>query len=329
MNIKKLRCYIHSPFPSVPVSMTYPGFEYEVEGGVDFFNELKQIGASASASVTSTTTPAPAATPRCLITDEPLRRDHITLQCGHRFNYIPLFKEVLFQKCSLLPKNLSASIVTMYTKDTSSVPTSSTVSSSHTNLPTYQSQNVISVTYNSSYNLETNKLQYNEIKCPYCRSITPHILPYYPYPEVSKIKYVNFPANMSLPAVSCEYDKYISGAQTAFATSETTTSCKSLCVYSEKYDVMLCNKHLHKLETPAAATVTARKPKINTNTNDENVIVSHHNPATSVCSFVLLSGARKGCPCGKPMWMPKGVGLPVTTNGTYCKAHYAKGGQGK
>jgi hypothetical protein len=86
---------------------------------------------------------------------------------------------------------------------------------------------------------------------------------------------------------------------------------------------MLCNKHLHKLETPVAATATARKPKINT--NNENVIVSHHNPATSVCSFVLLSGARKGCPCGKPMWMPKSDVLPVTANGVYCKAHYGKG----
>ena len=162
------------------------------------------------------------------------------------------------------------------------------------------------------------------MKCPYCRTITPHILPYYPYPEVSKVKYVNIPQNMSLPAVSCEYDKYISGTQTAsFATNETAPSCKSVCVYNEKYDVMLCNKHLNKLETPvaAASTMTTRKSKSNTN-NDENVIVSHHNPATSVCSFVLLSGARKGCPCGKPMWIPKCDGLPVTP---YCKAHYGKG----
>ena len=291
-------------------------FKYEVEGNVDFFSELKQM--SAGAGATTATSTAAATAPRCLITDEPLRRDHITLQCGHKFNYIPLFKDVLFQKCSLLPKNLSSSIITMYTKDAPA--------STATALPTYQTQNpnVLSVMYNSSYNLETTKLQYNEMKCPYCRTITPHILPYYPYPEVSKVKYVNIPQNMSLPAVSCEYDKYISGTQTAsFATNETAPSCKSVCVYNEKYDVMLCNKHLNKLETPvaAAATMTTRKSKSNTN-NDANVIVSHHNPATSVCSFVLLSGARKGCPCGKPMWIPKCDGLPVTP---YCKAHYGKG----
>ena len=281
---------------------------------------------SALAAATSATA-ATTATPRCLITDEPLRRDHITLQCGHQFNYIPLFKEVLFQKCALLPKNLSSSIITMYTKDTPAASSASSASSASTHsalAPPTPNPSVLSVMYNSSYNLETTKLQYNEMKCPYCRTITPHILPYYPYPEVSKVKYVNIPPNMSLPAVSCEYDKYITGTHTAFATNETAPSCKSSCVYNEKYDVMLCNKHLNKLETQAAAT---RKPKPKPNTiDDENVIVSHHNPATSACSFVLLSGARKGTPCGKPMWMPKTDGYQITSNYSYCKAHYAKGG---
>ena len=274
------------------------------------------------------TAAATTATPRCLITDEPLRRDHITLQCGHQFNYIPLFKEVLFQKCSLLPKNLSSSIITMYTKDAPSASSASSASTHSALAPPTPNPSVLSVMYNSSYNLETTKLQYNEMKCPYCRTITPHILPYYPYPEVSKVKYVNIPPNMSLPAVSCEYDKYISGTQTAsFATNETAPSCKSACVYNEKYDVMLCNKHLNKLAATATTTIKPKpKPKSNT-TDDENVIVSHHNQATSACSFVLLSGARKGTPCGKPMWMPKTAAVPMAGGGeqSFCKAHYTKG----
>jgi len=66
------------------------------------------------------------------------------------------------------------------------------------------------------------------------------------------------------------------------------------------------------------------------NVCDENVIISHHNPATTVCSFLLLSGPRKGCPCKKSLWIPKtdstgtadtlDVGLPA-----FCKAHYEKG----
>lgn len=301
--------------------MNHSGFEYEVEGGIDFFSQLKQMTA-AGTEPASAPTSATTAAPRCLITDEPLRRDHITLQCGHKFNYVPLFKEVLFQKCPLLPKNLSSNIITTYTTPS--------VNHHHTTpLPSYQSQvhkpGVHSIMYNSSFNLETNKLQYNEMKCPYCRAITPNILPYYPYPDVSKVKYVNIPPNLSLPTVSCEYEKFISGDNTVFATNETAPSCKSGCVYNEKYDLMLCNKHLNKLETQAATAARTRKSKSNTN-DDENVIISHHNPATSSCPFVLLSGPRKGTPCGKPMWIPKNQGYPVTSNGSYCKAHYAKGG---
>jgi len=272
---------------------------YEIEGGLDFFKELKQMKPSV----------APDTTERCLITDEKLRKDHITLKCGHKFNYVPLFKEVIFQKCSLLPKNVSSSIVTTYTKNTASIAPQS---------------NITVVSYNSSYNLETNKVQYNEIKCPYCRSITPHILPYYPYPDVNKIKYVNSPPELALTALSCEFHQH----------KEPTTDnvCRTGCIYYEKYDRMLCSKHFHKLETEEQQTQekpTRRKSKtIATATataNDENVIISHHNPASSSsssCSFVLLSGARKGCLCEKPIWKPTTTTSVV--NGAYCKAHYSR-----
>ena len=96
-------------------------------------------------------------------------------------------------------------------------------------------------------------------------------------------------------------------------------------MYNEKYDLMLCNKHLNKLEsrcsrstgspTQSRSTVTKKKrqqqqpqtiltddaPETETETETENVIISHHNPVTSKCTFILLSGARKGTPCGKPM----------------------------
>lgn len=318
--------------------MNHSGFEYEVEGDIDFFSQLKQMTATSPTDVNTNTT-----TPRCLITDEILRRDHITLLCGHKFNYVPLFKEVLFQKCQLLPKNLSSNIITTYTTVHGQPSAAAAVATAHhhhhhSSLPTNTSNTsgVVSVMHNPSYNLETRKLHNNEMKCPYCRSITPNILPYYPYPDVSKVKYVNIPPEMSLPAISCEYDKFISGENTVFATNE-PTACRSKCIYNEKYGLMLCNKHLNKIEaplsaTPATTTKTVRTRSTKSKTGDnENIIISHHNPATSVCPFVLLSGPRKGCPCEKPMWIPKTplssggvvsvVGLPA-----YCKAHYGRGG---
>ena len=34
----------------------------------------------------------------CLLTKEPLQNIHIVLSCGHKFNYIPLYREVIAQK---------------------------------------------------------------------------------------------------------------------------------------------------------------------------------------------------------------------------------------
>jgi hypothetical protein len=292
---------------------------YEIEGDIDFFKELKGITTNETVGSAVILEIEDKPVERCLITDEKLRKDHITLKCGHKFNYVPLFKEVIFQKCSMLPKNVSSKLVTTYVKN---MPDSSV------------SSNVSTVLYNSSYNLETTKISYNEMKCPYCRAITPNILPYYPYPDVSKIKYVNSPVELALPAVSCEYNA---------KNTTTTTTCRTNCIYNEKYDMMLCNKHLNKLETDAAAAATpesastvkrpTRRGKTTTSTtaisitDTENVIISHHNPATTTCSFVLLSGPRKGCPCGKPMWIPKMVlesSNTDTPDAAYCKVHYEK-----
>jgi hypothetical protein len=326
-----------------------PGIIYEIEGGVDFFKELKQFGSATQPATTpsSSSSSTDEAEVRCLITHEKLRKDHIALTCGHRFNYVPLFKEVLFQKCSLLPKNLSSKIITTYTKPTITTSLSPAAAAAAVNTPlptnTNKQSNVTSILHNSSYNLETTKLNYNQIKCPYCRTITHYLLPYYPYPDVCKVKYVNFPPNLSLPSVSCEYDKFVSGTTTEMETIDAgleleldleldTSTCRSLCTYNEKYDLILCNKHLNKLEASASSSAASskkkggkKKPRTQISINDENVIISHHNPATAKCSFILLSGPRKGCPCEKPHWVPKLDTLNNTHAAAYCKAHYDKG----
>jgi len=289
---------------------------YEVEGGIDFFKELKNMNLKQHDHTNLSLNIEDKQVERCLISDEILRKDHILLKCGHKFNYVPLFKEVVFQKCSMLPKNVSSKIVTMYIKNSS------------------QS----TIMYNSSHNLETSKIAYNEIKCPYCRTVTPKLLPYYPYPDVTKIKYVNTPVELGFPALTCEYFRNH---------NQDTPSCRTNCIYQDKYNMMLCNKHFNKLETQTqpdsendsttTRTTTRRTVKktvgsntnTDTDTDTQNVIISHNNPATSVCSFKLLSGPRKGCPCGKPMWIPKTLVSinNIDTNvpqAAYCKVHYER-----
>jgi hypothetical protein len=307
-----------------------------VEGDIDFFKELKNIstasvGASVDASVgasvgASAPSPSPCEQKRCLLTDDVLRPDAVTLKCGHSFNYVPLYKEVLFQKCSTLPKNISSKIMALYTK---MVNPNNGYSSSF--------QNVQAMTYNSSINLETTKLHYDEIKCPYCRAVTPNLLPYYPYPEVTQVKYVNSPSGLCLKGVSCEYYKLYpeknhksSKKNQVAATADTDKKCDSCPTYTEQYGI-LCRTHLKKVSS-SSVSVTATKTK---KTKSENSIVSHIDPTTlqteaiyetdtSKCGFLLLTGPRKGQPCGCNATTTTATATTTTTTTSLCKRHLNK-----
>ena len=92
---------------------------------------------------------------KCLISNELLNANYITLECNHKFNYIQLFNEVLEQKTKKM--------------------------------------------------LDNHKLKLNEIKCPYCRSITKNILPYFKYYNTKLIKGVNTPPDLSIKLNECQY----------------------------------------------------------------------------------------------------------------------------
>jgi len=70
--------------------------KYEVEDDldVDFFAALKSMQQLQSQSLTHEQLHENA----CLITNEPLNAFHVKLTCGHKFNYQPLYQEVIRQK---------------------------------------------------------------------------------------------------------------------------------------------------------------------------------------------------------------------------------------
>jgi len=86
---------MHIP-PPVQVNEAQPTLKKnEVEDGleVDFFAALQQLSEAPE--------PEPELEQHentCLITNEPLNAFHIKLECGHKFNYEPLYQEVLRQK---------------------------------------------------------------------------------------------------------------------------------------------------------------------------------------------------------------------------------------
>ena len=94
-------------------------------------------------------------TEKCLISNELLVYNYITLECNHKFNYIELYNEVVEQKTKKI--------------------------------------------------LVNSKLKLNEIKCPYCRSISKNLLPYFKYYNTKPIKGVNYPHDLSIKLNECQY----------------------------------------------------------------------------------------------------------------------------
>jgi hypothetical protein len=43
---------------------------------------------------------------KCLILNEPLKTNHVTLLCGHKFNYVPIYNYLIIQKTSHLNDNV-------------------------------------------------------------------------------------------------------------------------------------------------------------------------------------------------------------------------------
>ena len=63
--------------------------KYTIEGDVDFFSELNNLKTEEEPTNDDNI---------CLITYEPLSDRYIKMNCGHTFNYVPLFNDLLNHK---------------------------------------------------------------------------------------------------------------------------------------------------------------------------------------------------------------------------------------
>lgn len=81
--------------------------KYIVEGGVDFFTELyKSLDVEEGDNDDNN---------MCLITNQPLSDKHVELNCGHKFNYIPLYHDILNHKKKF--NNMEGSISKLHTNE--------------------------------------------------------------------------------------------------------------------------------------------------------------------------------------------------------------------
>ena len=77
--------------------------------------------------------------------------------------------------------------------------------------------------------LDNSKLKLNEIKCPYCRTITNNLIPYYKYYDVKNIKGVTYPEHYTMKLHQCEHVK------------NNVRCCKFGCITK---DGIFCNNHI-------------------------------------------------------------------------------------
>jgi hypothetical protein len=63
--------------------------KYNIEGGINFFDELYKSLDNETSDLDND---------KCLITNETLKEFYVKLECGHKFNYIPLYNDLINYK---------------------------------------------------------------------------------------------------------------------------------------------------------------------------------------------------------------------------------------
>ena len=215
---------------------------YVIEGEIDFFAELAKDDTNTSSPNHDNDDKGScldkAEVGECLLSGEPLMRNNITLHCNHKFNYCPLFHEVVRQK-------------TIYNPN------------------------------------ETSRLMLNEIKCPYCRQITPRILPYIPSEHgISKIKGVNDPKVLCLEHKQCGW---------RFKTGKNKGSLCGETAFDTDHGTY-CSKHWGKILLAASKDEdNSEKPTLWTTEMEEtfraNTVVSLKDKLNA--QSLKLSGSKK------------------------------------
>lgn len=125
----------------------------------------------------------------CLISNEPLVKNYITLECGHSFNYESIYQEVYQQQVSKV--------------------------------------------------MDNKYLKSNEIKCPYCRYITPYSLPYHKYYNMDRYMSIKKMQRFSI----LNSPKYIGDINVCKYCVNNLNCQEYGCVEFNDVNKCYCNKH--------------------------------------------------------------------------------------
>jgi len=175
-----------------------------IEGNIDFFKELyKSLDEEETQDLNKKDNYA-METDLCLITNQPLENHYVKMNCGHKFNYLPLYKYLINYKQKF-----------------------------------------------NSMESSKQKLDINEIRCPYCRFRQNELLPY--YDDICGVKKINginneFVKNIFNVGIKnpcCSYKIHDISTNTSFLCGKYFTG-QLPDKYKEKYQGYFCRSHIKK-----------------------------------------------------------------------------------
>jgi hypothetical protein len=291
--------------------------KYNIEGGLDFFSELyKSLDNDLSYDDNN----------RCLITDELLTDKYVTLKCGHKFNYIPLYHDLVNHKKKF---NHMEGIFTKLNTNEIRCPY---CREKQEFLLTYYEdlglQKVNGVNFYDPNNKETIYNSYcNSPKCEY-------LIPNPNYDALKEEsstnnKYLSEKCNMFGSKINIYNHKDPASPITYGDTKHYCYSHKKIMIkqykLKQKEAETLAKKHAKEMEKQAKLDAKAKEKEekqnakkakqalkqVNKNVLTENLVIGPSNVENPMgCSQILKTGPNKGNPCG----------CKIFTN-NFCKRH--------
>lgn len=278
--------------------------KYIIEGNFNFYEELYKSLDEDTSNIVGNHEKE-----RCLITSLPLEDNFVTLECKHKFNYDPLYKEIYNQKCKLRlynVNNLSPNMKDVYIK--------------------------------------SGKDYF--IKCPYCRNIQFELLPDLNNDAYPKVYGINTYDRSYIRVADGENKGYTHKG--FFYNMSKVNKCIhdgcviTVCAFNDQFKMFCCSSHMsfeiskNKLAIKKQAQEKKMKIKeekekikqekakmkeekekvklqeiktkkvvnsvIGTNDQIKQYIPPSEKNTMHTCSAILKTGLNKGQPCGSKIF---------------------------
>ena len=302
--------------------------KYNIEGGIDFFSELYN-----SLDIEENNQKIEEDNNLCLITNQPLLDKHVKLECGHKFNYIPLFNDIKNHKQKF--NNLEGCNSKLKTNE---IRCPYCRYKQNGVLPYYEELNIQKINGVNFYDPSLNATPIN--KCQICKYLTPNI-DYNPDGK-NPVEIASKYSGKNCKFFTCLHIGHYNISQLIpnYHDPEMITCCLHKNKIVKEFNLNLKNKakeeakkikeeakqkakeEAKKIKEEAKQKAKEEKQKSKKNKKQENKIIglitdlpidASNNILNDGCIEIIKSGIKKGLQCGAKK---------LISDGYRCKRHF-------